>query len=77
MVPGRVPKELAKLANLTTLYLHKNEGLQVPEGADMYDFGSPRAVGLDGQPEGAPLASDGDMYYDDREKVAAFQVCLN
>ena len=57
MVPGRVPKELAKLANLTTLYLHKNEGLQVPEGT--------------------PFDSDGDIYYDDREKVAAFQVCLN
>ena len=57
MVPGRVPKELAKLANLKALYLHKNEGLQVPEGA--------------------PLDSDGDMYYADREKVAAFQVCLN
>ena len=56
MVPGRVPKELAKLANLTTLYLHRNEGLQVPEGA--------------------PLGSDGNMYYDDREKVAAFQACL-
>ena len=52
MVPGRVPKELAKLANLTTLYLHKNEGLQVPEGA--------------------PLDFDGDMHYDDHEKVAAF-----
>ena len=57
VVPGRVPKELAKLANLTTLYLHKNEGLQVPEGA--------------------PLDFDGDMHYDDHEKVAAFQVCLN
>ena len=57
VVPGRVPKELAKLANLTALDLYMNEGLQVPEGA--------------------PLDSDGDMHYADREKVAAFQVCLN
>ena len=57
MVPGRVPKELAKLTNLTELYLYKNEGIQ--------------------DPEGAPLNSDGDMYYNGREKVAAFQVCLN
>ena len=57
MVPGRVPKELAKLINLTTLSLHNNEGLQVPEGA--------------------PLNSNGDMCYDNRENVAAFQVCLN
>ena len=28
-------------------------------------------------PESAPLDFDGEMYYDDREKVAAFQVCLN
>ena len=57
VVPGRVPKELAKLANLTTLELHKNEGLRAPEGA--------------------PLNSDSGMYYNDREKMAAFQVCLN
>ena len=62
VVPGRVPKELAKLAKLTSLYLQDrftsdNEGLQVPEGA--------------------PLTWSGVMFYDDREKVAAFQVCLN
>ena len=27
-------------------------------------------------PGGAPLDSDGDMYYDGRDKVAAFQACL-
>jgi len=56
-VPGRVPKELADLTKLTTLYLHPgNTDLQVPDGA--------------------PTDSDGDMYYDDRKKVAAFQACL-
>ena len=28
-------------------------------------------------PDGAPLDSDGDMDYDSREAVAAFQACLN
>ena len=32
-VPGRVPKELASLTNLATLYLAGNTGLQVPGGA--------------------------------------------
>jgi hypothetical protein len=27
-------------------------------------------------PEGAPTDSDGDMYYNSREEVAAFQTCL-
>ena len=36
MVPGRVPKDLAKLTNLTTLYLHENKELHVPEGAPLY-----------------------------------------
>ena len=36
VVSGRVPKELAKLANLRTLYLYKNESLQVPEGAPLH-----------------------------------------
>ena len=27
-------------------------------------------------PEGAPKDSDGDMFYEGREKVAAFQACL-
>ena len=27
-------------------------------------------------PEGAPTDSDGDMLYEGREKVAAFQACL-
>ena len=27
-------------------------------------------------PEGAPTDSDGDMFYEGREKVAAFQACL-
>ena len=36
MVPGRVPKDLAKLTNLTTLYLHGNKELQVPEGAPLH-----------------------------------------
>jgi len=35
VVPGRVPKELAKLANLTDLYLLNNKGLQVPEDAPL------------------------------------------
>ena len=35
VVPGHVPKELAKLTNLTTLCLHSNEGLQAPEGAQL------------------------------------------
>jgi hypothetical protein len=56
VVSGRVPKELAKLANLRTLHLYKNEGLQVPEGA--------------------PLHSVGEMAYESREAVAAFQACL-
>ena len=34
--PGCDPKELAKLANLKTLRLFKNEGLQVPEGAPLH-----------------------------------------
>ena len=32
-VPGRVPKELASLTNLATLYLAGNTDLQVPGGA--------------------------------------------
>ena len=56
VVPGRVPKELADLTNLTDLYLHGNTDLQVPDDA--------------------PTDSDGDMYYVDREAVAAFQACL-
>ena len=32
-VPGHVPKELASLTNLATLYLARNAGLQVPGGA--------------------------------------------
>ena len=32
-VPGRVPKELASLTNLATLYLAGNDDLQVPGGA--------------------------------------------
>ena len=36
MVPGHVPKELAKLTNLTTLYLHGNKELHVPEGAPLH-----------------------------------------
>ena len=28
-------------------------------------------------PDGAPLDSDGDMFYNSREAVAAFQACLN
>ena len=32
-VPGRVPKELASLTNLVTLYLDGNTDLQVPSGA--------------------------------------------
>ena len=39
MVSGRVPKELAKLANLTKLYLHENEGLQFPDGARLHPTG--------------------------------------
>ena len=39
VVSGHVPKELAKLANLRTLYLYKNEGLQVPEGAPLHFIG--------------------------------------
>ena len=40
VVSGRVPKELAKLANLTTLHLHTNEGLQVPDGAPLHPTGA-------------------------------------
>ena len=40
VVSGRVPKELAKLANLTRLYLHVNEGLQVPDGAPLHSTGA-------------------------------------
>ena len=32
-MPGRVPKELASLTNLTMLYLHNNKDLEVPGGA--------------------------------------------
>ena len=32
-VPGRVPKELASLTNLATLYLAGNNDLQVPGSA--------------------------------------------
>jgi len=32
-VPGRIPKELADLANLTGLRLYGNNGLRVPDGA--------------------------------------------
>ena len=54
--PGRVPKELADLTNLTTLYLYGNKDLQ--------------------RPDGAPTDSDGVMFYESREEVAAFQACL-
>ena len=36
---GRLPKNLANLANLTRLYLHGNKELQVPEGAPLYSSG--------------------------------------
>ena len=36
---GRLPKNLANLANLTRLYLHRNKELQVPEGAPLYSSG--------------------------------------
>ena len=32
-MPGRIPKELANLSKLTGPYLHRNEDLQVLEGA--------------------------------------------
>ena len=32
-MPGRIPKELADLANLTGLRLYGNNGLRVPDGA--------------------------------------------
>ena len=36
--PGRVPNELAKLTNLTALYLNSNKDLQVPEGAPVHSI---------------------------------------
>ena len=38
-VPGRVPKELASLTNLATLYLAGNDDLQVPGGAQTSNGG--------------------------------------
>ena len=38
-VPGRVPKELASLTNLATLYLARNNDLQVPGGAQTSNGG--------------------------------------
>ena len=38
-VPGRVPKELASLTNLATLYLARNNDLQVPGGTQTSNGG--------------------------------------
>ena len=38
-VPGRVPKELASLTNLATLFLAGNDDLQVPGGAQTSNGG--------------------------------------
>ena len=43
-VPGRVPKELASLTNLATLYLAGNTDLQVPGGAQTSNMVDREAV---------------------------------
>jgi len=63
VVPGRVPKELANLINLTELYLHPdNIDLQVPDGAPTTSH--PYVL--------CPIG----MWYTNRGQVAAFQACL-
>ena len=51
VVPGRVPKELANLTNLTALVLFENKDLRVPVGAptekdgEMFHFDQSRESG--------------------------------
>ena len=79
---GNVPVELGQLVNLKELDLRVNKLTGALWYVPSYHTTDSLLIWLLLRvptlqvPDGAPTDSDGDMYYDDREKVAAFQACL-
>ena len=80
---GPIPAELGQLVNLTHLYLLQNQLTgalwYVPSyhTTDWLLIWLLLRVMLTLQvPDYTPTDEDGDMYYSNREEVAAFQACL-
>ena len=81
-VSGNVPVELGQLVNLNSLDLARNKLTGALWYVPSYHATDWLLIWLLLRmltlqvPYGAPTDRDGDMYYNNREKVAAFQACL-